>query len=241
MTKETESKKLQNDLCCFDNIYWRKSKDNHSDPIPDEKDPEMAPRNHFDIPHQYYPYYENQGWLMKDGTVSGWDEKNGNKKVYCPEGGEKKRPGYSKLYAALDGIDDVCHPKHRYIKSKTPSHIFDERNKLSEEGARVKNAKPGFIIPPKSTRTISEMEMNCCLKDPDNQRNIQVDEFKDSLKDVDYRPPIFRDRNPGTGAPFGFVCEGSDCGKGIGPDIRQRERKATEAPEALASMMRFWP
>ena len=56
MTKETESKKLQNDLCCFDNIYWRKSKDNHSDPIPDEKDPEMAPRNHFDIPHQYYPY-----------------------------------------------------------------------------------------------------------------------------------------------------------------------------------------
>ena len=145
--------------CCFDNLLWRQSKDNYSEPT------EPQVKNNI-----YYPYYPKE-CDKKD------EEKIDN--VQCfNEDDSKKLPGYSAELPVLDGINYPCQPEFQYRMSR--AQIENLRNQSILENKNL-DGRLGFILHPKSTRTISSLEMKCCRDDPKKQVEIQNEEFKQEL------------------------------------------------------------
>ena len=145
--------------CCFDNLLWRQSKDNYNK-IPD---PEV--KNNI-----YYPYYPNKCEKKEEEKIE---------KIDCfNEDNSQKLPGYSQELPTLKGIEQECHPEIRYKMSSSEKENL--RNQAIFEN-KVVDSKLGFLLHPKSTRTVSNLEMKCCKDDPKKQIEIQNEEFKKEL------------------------------------------------------------
>ena len=148
--------------CCFDNLLWRQSKDNYSE-IPD---PEV--KNNV-----YYPYYPNECEKKDEEKIEKIE------KIECfNEDDSRKLPGYTEEVPILDGINQECHPEFKYKMSR--SEIENLRNQAIFDNKNL-NGRLGFILHPKSTRTISNLEMKCCRDDPKKQIEIQNEEVKKDL------------------------------------------------------------
>ena len=148
--------------CCFDNLLWRESKDNYSDPT------EPQVRDNI-----YYPHYSKECKEEKETIAYKPNE------CFYESEESGQLPYYEAELVALDGVNEKCQPEYKYENLRSESENI--RNNAIFENKK-KDARLGYILHPKSTRCSSSLEeIKSCKEEPKKQIELQNQEFKENL------------------------------------------------------------
>lgn len=161
--------------CCFDDLYNRKSRDNYSDPLPDEVFMTPAGSNQYELPDQYYPYYSPMP-NDKPSVCTSNVYKNSNKQCFKKNSNEmgQRLDGYEKFYSNTDAqTNPRQYESKRNINSLTNYKLF-----LNQGYRKSGKCGTGTELNTEFIKTDKGNGMNCCKKTPSDytiKRNINFE------------------------------------------------------------------
>jgi hypothetical protein len=184
--------------CCFDDLYNRKSRDNYSDPLPDDVFMTPAGSNQFNLPDKYYPYYSPMP-NDRPSVCTTNVYKNSNDIQCVKKNNEmgKRLEGYEKHFSPTDS---QTNPR-KYISKKD---INAETNyKLFVNQGYRKSGKCGTGTELNTVHTRMDMGsgMNCCKKTSSDYKitrniNFECDDTKHHPERVSVESGLRIGKNP---------------------------------------------
>jgi|SaaInlV_165m_DNA_1040744.scaffolds.fasta_scaffold26570_2 hypothetical protein len=202
--------------CCFDDLYNRKSRDNYSDPLPDEVFMTPAGSNQYELPDQYYPYHSPMP-NDRPSVCTSNVYKNSNKQCIQTNNEMGKRlEGYEKMYS---NTESQTNPRKYDLKK----NINAETNyKLFINQGYRKSGKcgTGNELNVVHTRTDKGSGMNCCKKTASDYKITRNINFEcDDARQHPERVSVESDLRIGRSTNWCITNENNDLSSLI-PDVQ---------------------